>query len=133
MSLCQTMAARYWPSSAVPTACAICEAESGGNPNAVGPVGERGLWQIYPAVWSSVYPGNLFDPDYNAQVAAAISHGGATWSDWTTYTSGAYLAHLGQCGGSSSPAFGLPGVPGGIGGIILGLAVIVGLAFLVED
>ncbi|WP_121192616.1 transglycosylase SLT domain-containing protein [Motilibacter peucedani] len=73
-----------------------------------------GLWQIMPAAAQSgaAYTGSaydrvldqsvsgvrdsrlLFDPDFNARSAYAISKGGTNWKPWSTYTSGAYLTHM---------------------------------------
>lgn len=108
------------------TAIAIAYAESGGNPSAVGPVGEKGLWQVYPRAhpdWDS--GGNLFDPAYNARAAYAISNGGTNWHPWTTYNIGTYLIYLPQAeiaaqrvkpvkGGAASILF--PGSGGNIPG-----------------
>lgn len=79
------------------TAIAVAYAESGGNPNATGPVGEKGLWQVYPRMhqdWDK--GGNLYDPAYNARAAFAISGGGKNWRPWTTYNIGSYLLYLPQ-------------------------------------
>lgn len=71
-------------------AAEIARAESGGNPNATGPAGERGLWQISPDHGSL----STYDPVGNARAAISISGNGTNWRPWTTYTSGAYV---GQC------------------------------------
>src|SRR6266536_5072796 len=79
------------------TAVAVAYAESGGNPNATGPVGEKGLWQVFPRAhpdWEN--GGNLYDPQYNARAAYAISSSGANWRPWTTWVTGAYLLYLPQ-------------------------------------
>jgi hypothetical protein len=76
-------------------AIAVALAESGGNPNATGPVGEKGLWQVYPRAhpdWDR--GGNLYDPAYNARAAYSISGQGINWHPWTTYNIGSYLLFM---------------------------------------
>lgn len=71
-------------------AAEIATAESGGNPNAISPTNDYGLWQINGS-WG--YMASL-DPVVNARSAITISDDGANWSAWTTYTNGAYV---GRC------------------------------------
>jgi cell wall-associated NlpC family hydrolase len=82
-------------SSAAFTAAEIAMAESGGNPNAVSPTNDYGLWQINGSHGSMA----TFSPMGNARAAVSISGDGSNWSPWTTYTSGAYQ---GKCSGSVS-------------------------------
>lgn len=101
MGACQTYAS-LWPPGERATACAVCLAESGGNPAAWNQRGEdsRGLFQINAAAhpqWAAL---DLFDPATNARVAYQLWQAQG-WSPWTTYTSGAYRQYLGQCGGLS--------------------------------
>lgn len=70
------------PSWAAAHAACIAEHESGGRQFAVGPVGERGYWQINPAAWPSWMA--TFDPLGNARAAVTISHHGSDWGAWTT-------------------------------------------------
>ena len=67
-------------------AAEIATAESGGNPNAVSPTDDFGLWQINGSHGSMA----TLDPLGNARAAVSISNGGSSWGAWTTYTSGAY-------------------------------------------
>jgi TP901 family phage tail tape measure protein len=69
----------------------IAQAESGGNPHAMGGEGDKGLWQIIPSTASAfgINYGSLFDPLANAKGAAKILAGQGL-SAWHTYTSGAY-------------------------------------------
>jgi len=67
-------------------AAEIATAESGGNPNAVSPTDDFGLWQINGSHGSMA----TLDPLGNARAAISISDGGHDWGAWTTYTSGAY-------------------------------------------
>ena len=67
-------------------AAEIATAESGGNPNAVSPTDDFGLWQINGSHGSMA----TLDPLGNARAAISISDGGHNWGAWTTYTSGAY-------------------------------------------
>lgn len=71
-------------------AAEIATAESGGNPNAISPTDDYGLWQINASHGSMA----SLNPTINAQSAVAISDDGTNWTPWTTYTSGAYI---GQC------------------------------------
>jgi hypothetical protein len=67
-------------------AAEIAMAESGGNPNAVSPTDDFGLWQINGSHGSMA----TLDPLGNARAAVSISDDGSDWGAWTTYTSGAY-------------------------------------------
>lgn len=82
---------------------AIAEAESSGNSNATGGVGEKGLWQINPAAWGSLA---TYDPQGNAKAAVyVLEHQGL--GAWSTYNQGLYKKYL---QGSVPPASGsLPG------------------------
>jgi hypothetical protein len=71
-------------------AAEIATAESGGNPNAISPTDDFGLWQIN-AVHGAMAS---LDPYVNAQAAIVISDNGADWEPWTTYQTGAYI---GRC------------------------------------
>ncbi|WP_187366548.1 transglycosylase SLT domain-containing protein [Trebonia kvetii] len=67
-------------------AAEIAMAESGGNPNAISPTSDYGLWQINASNGSLA----TLDPYANAKSAIALSGNGTNWGPWTTYTSGAY-------------------------------------------
>jgi hypothetical protein len=71
-------------------AAEIAMAESGGNPNAISPTDDYGLWQI------NISNGALatLNPLQNAKSAVTLSDNGTNWDPWTTYTSGAYV---GRC------------------------------------
>jgi LysM repeat protein len=71
-------------------AAEIAMAESGGNPNAISPTADYGLWQINASHGAEA----TLDPQGNAEAAVAISSDGADWGAWTTYTAGAYF---GRC------------------------------------
>lgn len=71
-------------------AAEIAKAESGGNPAAVSPTDDFGLWQINGSHGSLA----TLSPLGNARAAVAISGGGSNWEAWTTFTSGAYA---GRC------------------------------------
>lgn len=65
-------------------ATAVARCESKLDPNAIGPIyGERGIFQIRPELHYPANPQLLFDPTFNARLAAAISNGGTDWSQWT--------------------------------------------------
>lgn len=77
------------PADAV-TAASIAMAESGGNPNAISPTSDYGLWQINTSNGSLA----TLNPYSNARSAITLSRNGTNWYPWTTYTSGAYA---GRC------------------------------------
>ncbi len=58
-------------------AACIAEHESGGNPGAISPTSDYGLWQIHddPAA---------LDPAVSAETAVRMSSDGTDWSPWTT-------------------------------------------------
>ena len=67
-------------------AAEIAMAESGGNPNAISPTDDFGLWQINASNGSLA----TLNPFQNARSAIALSGDGTNWGPWTTYHSGAY-------------------------------------------
>ncbi len=67
-------------------AAEIAMAESGGNPNAISPTNDFGLWQINGSNGSLA----TLNPSANAHSAVVLSDNGTNWRPWTTYTSGAY-------------------------------------------
>lgn len=71
-------------------AAEIARAESGGNPNAISPTDDFGLWQIN-ASNGSLATLNAYQ---NARSAIILSQNGTNWNPWTTYHIGAYY---GQC------------------------------------
>jgi len=72
-------------------AAEIATAESGGNPYAVSPTDDVGLWQVNMS-WGPAMAST--NPVVNARSAVTISDDGTNWGPWTTYTSGAYI---GRC------------------------------------
>jgi LysM repeat protein len=71
-------------------AAEIARAESGGNPNAISPTDDFGLWQINGSNGSLA----TLNPYQNARSAIILSNDGINWNPWTTYRIGAYY---GQC------------------------------------
>jgi LysM repeat protein len=71
-------------------AAEIAMAESGGNPNAISPTDDFGLWQINASNGALA----TLNPFQNAKSAVELSNNGTNWGPWTTYTSGAYA---GRC------------------------------------
>jgi LysM repeat protein len=71
-------------------AAEIAMAESGGNPNAISPTDDFGLWQINGSNGSLATLNAL----QNARSAITLSDNGTNWGPWTTYHSGAYY---GKC------------------------------------
>lgn len=71
-------------------AAEIAMAESGGEPNAISPTDDFGLWQINGSNGSLA----TLNPFQNAKSAITLSDNGTDWNPWTTYHSGAYY---GRC------------------------------------
>jgi LysM repeat protein len=71
-------------------AAEIAMAESGGNPNAISPTDDFGLWQINGSNGALA----TLNPIQNAKSAITLSDDGTNWNPWTTYRSGAYA---GRC------------------------------------
>jgi LysM repeat protein len=71
-------------------AAEIAMAESSGDPNAISPTDDFGLWQINASNGSLA----TLNPYENARSAIILSDDGTNWNAWTTYTSGRYY---GQC------------------------------------
>jgi LysM repeat protein len=71
-------------------AAEIATAESSGNPNAISPTDDYGLWQINASNGALA----TLNPYENARSAIILSDDGSNWDAWTTYTSGAYY---GRC------------------------------------
>jgi len=77
------------------TAAAIAQAESSGNPGAVGDAGNSfGLWQINLPAHPEYASANLSDPMVNAQAAFAIYSAAGGFSPWSTYKGGQYLSYM---------------------------------------
>jgi nucleoid-associated protein YgaU len=71
-------------------AAEIAMAESGGNPGAISPTDDFGLWQINGSNGSLATLNAL----QNAKSAITLSDNGTSWGPWTTFHSGAYF---GKC------------------------------------
>lgn len=65
------------PASAEATAACIAEHESGGNPHAISPTDDWGLWQIHAGGYA------MFSPQANA-AAAVAKYRANGWLPWTT-------------------------------------------------
>lgn len=99
MGACQQAASNFADPA---TACAVCLAESGGDPNASNGA-DFGLFQIEASAHPDFDMSRWSDPTYNAQYAAQLQ-ASSGWRPWTTYTSGKYQQYLGQCSASAQPA-----------------------------
>lgn len=80
----------YFQPGDVDRAMRVLRCESGGNPSAVGGVGEIGLFQHHPRYWAerSARYGwggwSAYSPDANVAVAAAIIYNDSrSWLHWT--------------------------------------------------
>lgn len=99
-SLQQLAAQAGFQGSDIQTAAAIAQAESSGNPGAVGdlnitPGGSIGLWQVNLAAHPNFTAGQLVDPLTNAQAAYAIyKAAGYKFTPWTTFKTGAFAQYL---------------------------------------
>jgi hypothetical protein len=71
------------PASAF-TAAEVAMAESGGNPDAISPTDDYGLWQINASNGALA----TLNPYANARSAVILSDDGTNWSAWTTYRDG---------------------------------------------
>ena len=67
-------------------AAEIATAESGGDPGAISPTDDFGLWQINASNGALA----TLNPFQNAKSAITLSDNGTTWNPWTTYRTGAY-------------------------------------------
>jgi LysM repeat protein len=67
-------------------AAEIATAESGGDPGAISPTDDFGLWQINASNGALA----TLNPFQNAKSAITLSDNGANWNPWTTYRTGAY-------------------------------------------
>jgi hypothetical protein len=85
-------------------AVAIALEESGGDTTNIGPVGEVGLWQIYPRAHPTYSVSRLREPGYNAAAAWAISKHGTYWHPWTTWNNGTYRTKLARARNAASGA-----------------------------
>ena len=65
---------------AAPTAACIAEHESSGNPAAISPTDDFGLWQINASHGAMA----SLDPGVNVRSAIIISDDGTDWGPWTT-------------------------------------------------
>lgn len=72
------------PLSAIPTAVAIAQAESNGDPNDDNGIA-AGLWQINYHAHPQWTAAQLKNPATNAKAMVTISNGGKDWSAWSTH------------------------------------------------
>jgi len=92
---------------------AIAMAESGLRSDAIGPVGEIGITQVYPVTHPQYSRACLLDPQCNFN-AYEISNHGTNWHPWTTYNEGTYKQYLPQVekvAGTSANLFPDPSAP----------------------
>ncbi|EGC34303.1 hypothetical protein DICPUDRAFT_153511 [Dictyostelium purpureum] len=87
----QSLAKTYFGSAATTMIC-IAYYESSWIPTAENPSGASGLWQIMPEHCGEIctmckHPSDLFNPEINAQCAAAVLRAQGL-NAWTTYSNG---------------------------------------------
>ena len=79
----------YFPEHLVGEALQVAECESQNHPEAVGSVGEQGIFQIYPKYWGYLADGeSLYNPETNVRVAATLARYGQErfgdpWHYWS--------------------------------------------------
>jgi hypothetical protein len=81
----------------------IVLAESGGRTEAVGPVGERGIFQIYLKAHPDVTVAQAVDPEQSAEAAKRISSGWTNTRPWSTANNGSNKKYL-STAQSAAPA-----------------------------
>ena len=80
----QGLVAAYFPAEQVATGCRILMCESNGNPNAVSPTNDHGLWQINVVHRNSFDWSRRYDPDVNTAFARKL-WGEQGWNPWACY------------------------------------------------
>jgi len=70
----------------VEVALAVCNAESGGNPNAISRTDDHGLMQIHQGV--EIYGSQIYDPAFNVSIAYNNKYLASGWYPWSTCTNG---------------------------------------------
>lgn len=83
----RSLIAAHFPGGEVDRALCIISYESAGNPGAISPTNDYGLFQIHAPLWAPHYGvtlEDLLDPGINASIAADL-HAGAGWTPWTPY------------------------------------------------
>ena len=68
----QALQPSYCPSCPLPMVMALIQQESGGNPNAVSPGGDEGLFQINPINFASLGITNPLDPTQSTQAGLTL-------------------------------------------------------------
>lgn len=91
------------------TMVSICICESGLRTDAIGPVGEVGIGQIYLVVHPTVSRTCAFDPLCNLRACYTISSGGTNFNPWTTFRNGCYLGHMSEVGAQMATVTGVTG------------------------
>ena len=74
--------ASHFPAGEVSTACAVMMCESQGNPNAISPTNDHGLFQINVVHRNSFDWSRRYDPHVNTAYAASL-WGRKGWQPWT--------------------------------------------------
>jgi len=102
--------AGFSPSEAV-IIVAIAIAESGLRTDAIGPVGEIGVTQVYPKAHPQYSRACLINAQCNFDAAFQISNHGTNWHPWTTYNNGAYRQNVSKVEQAVGASAGLPPDP----------------------
>jgi len=83
-------------------AAAVAHAESGGNPNAISPTNDWGLWQINKDAHPSLATLSSIG---SAKAAITISNNGNNWAPWSVYGSVNYEKGLSKCSNGSVSSY----------------------------
>lgn len=135
--IAQVAAGAGFSGDALNIAVAVALAESSGDPSAVSPTGDYGLWQINLASHPDVPRSCALDPACCAGAAYRISSGGTDWQPWATYTSGRYRQFLNQAQAAAAPASQggasmAPLLPSGANRIVVGGLALLALLWLMD-
>lgn len=90
----QLWVAEHGPADQARIAGAVGMAESGGDPNAVGPPTRYGVAVGLMQILGAVLPGDLRDPEVNMRNAVKKYRDAHGWTPWEAFTNGNYLQYM---------------------------------------
>lgn len=76
----RSLVAKYFPADQVDYALAIISCESSGNPSAVSPTNDHGLFQIHNGL--DAYGSQIYDPEFNISIAYNNYFKTRGWQPW---------------------------------------------------